>query len=211
MDAIEQSRSAVRRVMRSIARALNGVSGGRITPNQVTLVSLLAHLLVAWAIIEQRLVLAAVLLVVFGLMDALDGELARLQQRESPSGVVLDAAADRYKEGLVYSALAFYFAEQSQNLMVAMSVLALSASFLISFVKAKGEAVLAVGGFHPSAQSLNRELGSGTFFRFEIRMALLVLALLSGWLEPALILLAVGGLIAAVLRYIEIDRRLTQT
>jgi CDP-diacylglycerol--glycerol-3-phosphate 3-phosphatidyltransferase len=194
--------------MRSIARAVNGVSGGRITPNQVTIVSLLAHFGVGWAIIQQRLVLAGLLLIVFGLMDALDGELARLQHRESPGGVVLDASADRYKEGIIFGALAVYFAQLDNAVLVGASVMALAASFLISFVKAKGEAVLAASAPGKSAVRLNRELGKDTFFRFEIRMALIVIGLLSGWLAPVLYLLAAGGVLAGWLRYMEVERRL---
>jgi len=208
MDAIEQSRGAVRQLMRSIARAVNGVSGGRITPNQVTLFSLVAHFGVGWAIIEQQLLLAGGLLVVFGLMDTLDGELARLQGRDSAAGVVLDASADRYKEGIVFSALAVYFAQAGDVWLVGASAMALAASFLISFVKTKGEAVLAAGSGSKSAASLNRELGNDTFFRFEIRVTLVVIGLLSGWLAPVLYLLATAGLVAAWLRYLEIERRL---
>lgn len=208
MDAIDRIRSLVRTAMAQIARAVNGASGGRITPTQVTVASVLFHGIIIWAVIDGRLVLAGILLVVFGLMDTLDGELARLQHKTSNSGIVLDAAADRYKEGLIYAGLAAYFSKQNQTDMVLLSVLALSASFLITFVKTKGEAVLAEHSHGGDAQALNRGFGNETFFRFEIRMALLVIGLVSGGLKPVLYLLATAGLVAAVLRYIEVDRRL---
>lgn len=208
MDAIERIRSLVRTVMAQIAKAVNGASGGRITPSQVTITSVLLHGVIAWAVIDGRLVLAGVMLIIFGLMDTLDGELARLQGKASNSGIVLDAAADRYKEGLIYSGLAVYFSELNDTRLVFVCVLALSASFLITFVKTKGEAVLAEHSHTGDAQTLNRGFGNQTLFRFEIRMALLVVGLLSGWLGPVLYLLAIGGLISAVLRYIEVDRRL---
>lgn len=208
MDAIEQTRDAVRRIMRSIASALNGASGGRITPNQVTIVSLLAHFGVAWAIIDGGFVLAAILLIVFGLMDSLDGELARLQGRSSNAGILLDASSDRYKEGIIFAALAVYFAELGDTWAVGASVMALAASYLVSFVKTKGEAILSVSTDIKTASELNKELGNDTFFRFEIRMALVVLGLLTGWIEAVLYLLAVGALIAAILRFVEIERRL---
>lgn len=208
MDAIERIRSLVRTVVAQIARAVNGASGGRITPAQVTVASVLLHGLIVWAVIDSRLVLAGVMLIIFGLMDTLDGELARLQGKASNSGIVLDAAADRYKEGLIYAGLAVYFSELNNSRLVFVCVLALSASFLITFVKTKGEAVLAEHNHAGDAQALNRSFGNETFFRFEIRMTLLVIGLVTNWLPPILYLLAIGGLVSAVLRYNEVDRRL---
>lgn len=208
MDAIERLRSLVRGVMRSVARALDGASGGHITPTQVTIAGVLLHGVIAFAIIKERLVLAGIMLVVFGLLDTLDGELARLQKRQSNSGVVLDATADRYKEGLLYTGLAVLFAERGQTDLVALSVLALTSSFLITFVKAKGEAVLATIDKVDDAHALNHSFGENTYLRFEIRMALLVIGLISGWLQPILYILAAGGLAAGIIRFMEIDRRL---
>lgn len=198
----------VRGVMRSIARALNGASGGHITPTHVTVASVLLHGVIAWAIIDERLVLAGIMLIVFGLMDTLDGELARLQKSQSNGGIILDASADRYKEGLLYTGLASYFANLGQTRLVALSVLALASSFLITFVKTKGEAVLATTRPVDDPQALNRSLGDATYLRFEVRMALLVFGLLTGWLAPILYVLAAGGLVAAIIRFSEVDRRL---
>jgi phosphatidylglycerophosphate synthase len=86
--ALDTIRNNVRKFMRSIARFLNTISGGKITPNMVTITSLVAHLPIAYFIATGSHFLAAGLLVVFGLMDALDGELARLQKKDSPAGML---------------------------------------------------------------------------------------------------------------------------
>lgn len=208
MDIVERTRSVVRKLMGQIARAINGASGGRITPTHITVSGVLLHALIGWAIVQDRLVWAAIMLVFFGLMDTLDGELARWQKKATASGIVIDAAADRYKEGIIYASLAYYFAQNAQPGMVLVTVFALSSSFLITFVKTKGEAVLATHAQLTDPQLLNRSFGDETFLRFEIRMALLVIGLLSGWLEPILYVLAIGGLVSAIIRYVEVDHRL---
>src|SRR5205085_12126990 len=91
LDAV---RDMVRAVMRTVARGLNRLTGGKLSPNAVTIVGLLAHLPIAYFIATGRLTLAAVLLVIFGLFDTLDGELARLQKRASNIGMFLDSATD---------------------------------------------------------------------------------------------------------------------
>src|SRR5688572_18929654 len=95
---LEACRRLIRAPLRIIARWLNHVSGGRLSPNAVTLTSLAMHLPVTWLVASQKLLLAAILLVIFALFDALDGELARLQNRTSLSGMLLDSTADRMKE-----------------------------------------------------------------------------------------------------------------
>src|SRR5690606_20551678 len=108
MYAIDRVRSVVRAWLKHLAKFIDHISGGRITPNQVTITSTLGHGLIAWAIIAGRLELAAAGLFLFGLMDAFDGELARLQNRQSHLGIVLDSLADRLKETLIYAGIGVY-------------------------------------------------------------------------------------------------------
>src|SRR6185295_9921593 len=104
MDTI---RSAVRAVVRTLARLLNKVTGGHITPAMVTYTSLLAHIPIAWLIATSHNLWAAGLLVVFGLFDVLDGELARLQGSASQAGMLLDSVTDRVKEVLLYVGVSY--------------------------------------------------------------------------------------------------------
>ncbi len=59
--------------MRHVARALNYLSGGKLTPNQVTISGLLAHVPIVWLIATGHGVIAGVMLIIFGLFDTLDG------------------------------------------------------------------------------------------------------------------------------------------
>src|ERR1700712_190246 len=95
---VDSIKLAVRKFMREIAKLLNHISGGRVTPNGVTWFGFAMHIPIALLIATDHLVWGGVLLIVFGLFDTLDGELARLQNRVTSNGGFLDASTDRFKE-----------------------------------------------------------------------------------------------------------------
>lgn len=193
--ALNSVAQSVRNFMKFPARFLNSVSGGRIKPNHVTLVSLLGHFSFVWALWHDRPVLAAVLLIFFGLMDTLDGTLARLQKSASLNGMLYDAVSDRIKEILVYVGLSLFIGVSTRytsltaidglsnwynsNALPLSSVIiaVCGMSLVVSYVKAKGEMALSSTGKY-DAQALNRIFSDG-FARYEVRMTLVVLGLLT--------------------------------
>src|SRR5688572_773856 len=103
MQLIDAVRAGIRKVMHHVAVWLNRLTGGKLSPDLVTIVGLVMHIPIALLIgTGDHNILAALLLVVFGLFDTLDGELARLQNRSSVRGMLLDASTDRMKETLLY-------------------------------------------------------------------------------------------------------------
>jgi CDP-diacylglycerol---glycerol-3-phosphate 3-phosphatidyltransferase len=203
--ALDKVRSSVRALMRALARFLHRLSGGRISPDMITLTSLLGHIPVALLISQGYFGYAAIGLVFFGLMDALDGELARLQKKASSRGMLLDASTDRFKEVMLYTAIGYVLVFMHGEL-AAWAVLALGASISVSYVKAKGET--AVTGQRLSPNQINRLFQDG-LLRYEIRMAILIIGLLSGYLLPAVIIIAIGSSLTAIDRLIKISRALT--
>lgn len=68
-----------------------------ITPNRVTWVSAgVGGPLTGWLIIQEQFWLATALVVVSGLMDGLDGDIARERNLTSIEGGILDSVLDRY-------------------------------------------------------------------------------------------------------------------
>lgn len=207
---LDATRDAVRTIMRGVARGLHKLSGGKITPNMVTLTSLIAHLPIAYFIATESYILAAILLVIFGLMDALDGELARLTGKASPAGMLLDASTDRMKEVILYVGVAFALVVNgsdrfSPEYLAAFVVAACGGSLLVSYVKAKGET--AVKDSNLSANQVNRLFQDG-FMRYEVRMAALVLGLLFNALAIAVLVIALFAWYTAFIRLITIHRKL---
>jgi phosphatidylglycerophosphate synthase len=191
--------------MRRVARGLNYVSGGRLHPNVVTFLSLLGHLPVAWFITEGKLELAALCLVGFGLLDALDGELARLQKRANPTGMLLDATTDRMKEVILYTGVAYAITAGERPVMAAWAVAACGGSLLVSYVKAKGETAVASSGLDHA--TINRLFQDG-LARYEIRMFILLIGLLSDRIILAVIAIAILSWFTAFERLFKISRNL---
>ncbi len=211
MSNLEKSldgiRDAVRGVMQSLARLLNRVSKGRLTPDTVTIIGLLAHIPIAYLIGKQQFIVAAILLIVFGLFDSLDGELARLQKRASSSGMLLDASTDRMKEVILYSGVAYSLIASSQTYWAVWAVAACGGSLLVSYVKAKGET--AVTGQRLTANEINRLFQDG-LLRFEVRMAVLVVGLLANQLALAIVVIAILSWYTAWWRLLSIRKKLTR-
>lgn len=200
-------RQAVRGVIRWLARQIDSLSGGKVTPNSITIFGLALHVPVAVLIAVGEHRWAAAGLVVFGLFDVLDGELARLQSSVSDRGGFLDASTDRVKEVLLYSGAAYWLAEQAEPRWAVVAVAACGLSICVSFVKAKGEAIVASRKHKIPYPELNR-MFSGGVFPFEVRMAVLVLGLITGTLIPALCVVAVGSGLTVLQRIYTIGRRI---
>lgn len=205
MKLLDILRDLVRQVMHGVAVVLNTLTAGKLSPNAVTLTGLVAHILIAWLIATQHNLKAAGLLVIFGLFDTLDGELARLQKRDSPAGMLLDASTDRMKEVLLYAGAAYAISVGERPHMAFWAVLACGASLTVSYVKAKGET--AVAKSHLSISEINRLFQDG-LMRFEVRMAVLVVGLLSNRIILAVIVIALLSTTTAIGRLISIMRRL---
>jgi phosphatidylglycerophosphate synthase len=196
----------MRSLMRQIARLLNRLSGGRLSPNMVTIGNFVIHIGIAWLIATQHYLLAGALLFFFGLFDAVDGELARLQHKDSNAGMVLDASMDRAKEVLLYSGAAWAFVATGHPYASVWAVVACGASMMVSYVKAKGETAIAKS--HLSVTEINKLFAEG-LMRFEIRMLTLVIGLVINQLMWAVILIALSSAITAFWRLIRITRRLS--
>lgn len=189
---------------------VNKLSGGRIKPNHITLVSLLGHFGVVWALWQWRPLLAAVLLAFFGIMDSLDGALARLQKSSSNRGMFFDSTSDRVKEVLVYVGLTewagYYYSHKNfaTTHIFALIVAVCGLSLVVSYARARGEAVLLSSKKNVNA---NKVFTDGVA-RYEVRMALIILGLLTGKILIVLYVLLVLVSITALKRVVQVSKAL---
>lgn len=126
-----------------VARAL--IRGG-VHPNTITTLGTLVVIGsgVAFGLGEVRL--AGVLLLVSGLFDILDGQVARQGGKTTTFGAFYDSTLDRVGEGAVFTGLIFYFlsgplAADMKARAIAACLVALVASFLVSYARARAEAL----------------------------------------------------------------------
>ncbi|MDX1766189.1 MAG: CDP-alcohol phosphatidyltransferase family protein [Candidatus Saccharimonadales bacterium] len=205
MKIADPIRDGIRLVVRQEARFVDWLFRGRVTANHITWLSLAMHIPIAVAIILEYYDLGALLIVLFGLMDALDGELARLQNRTSDYGVFLDASTDRIKESLVYLPLIFVFADEMRPAAALVAALALAGSLSVSYIKARGETVLKESRL--SAAEINRVFNIG-FARYEVRMAIMVIGFLLNEPFAAVSIVAVSAWLTAFYRLLAIGNKL---
>lgn len=198
----------IRSYVRLLAKYINRLSNGKITPNQITYIGLIAHIPIGFLIANKDNLLAAILLVIFGLFDTLDGELARLQKKDSPQGMVLDASTDRFKEVIIYAGITYQLLKVYPNQpAVVYAIIALGASMSVSYIKAKGEAVFSISNKSIRHQDLNRLFSSG-LLSFEVRISIIILALITNQLYLAVAIIAILASYTAVDRLIKITKKL---
>jgi len=111
----------------------------RITPNMVTLFSLLPAAGAGVALASGWFGLASLLAVVATFCDILDGLLARKTGVSSNAGEVIDAAVDRYGEMFWFGGLVYYYRSHDQVLFIVLA--AIIGSFMVSYATAKAEAM----------------------------------------------------------------------
>jgi CDP-diacylglycerol--glycerol-3-phosphate 3-phosphatidyltransferase len=143
--AIKQGYTTGARTLAS--RSVVGLTRTRITPNALTASGVLlcgvASVLVLFESRNELLFfwLAALVFVVGSLLDVLDGALARAGGKTTPFGAFLDSTTDRISEGFMLTAIAYILARHHHPVFVAVAVTAVAGSFLVSYTRAKAEAL----------------------------------------------------------------------
>ena len=134
--------------------------------------------------------LAAISLVASGILDVLDGAVARVTHRVSKSGSFNDSTLDRLAELAVYAGIIY-----GSYVSPVAVLLALSFSLLVSYTRAKGDSL---------GVSLS---GIGIGERAE-RLLVLIVFSIFGFVGIGVIIVLVIAFVTFVQRYIAILRKL---
>lgn len=118
---------------------VRGLAGMGLTANAVTTMALVLGVAAGVAIALGWFGLACLLSTVSTLCDILDGQVARLTNTGSARGELYDAVVDRYTEFALIAGFALY--ARAYWWLVLVALLALQASFMISYASAKAEAL----------------------------------------------------------------------
>ena len=129
------------------SRSIVGLARTRITPNALTTAGvslcLAAAVLVYFENHDELLFywLGAFVFVVGSILDVLDGALARAGGKTTPFGSFLDSTTDRVGEGAMLGAIALIFSRHGNEVALGAAVAAIAGSFLVSYTRAKAEAL----------------------------------------------------------------------
>ena len=171
------------------------------SPNLVSLMGFSVSMGAASLVGAGFLLAGGVVFWVGGVFDLLDGALARLQGKTTRFGALLDSTLDRLGEGVLFLGLGVYgvradYTQSGLLLFMVALIIALVASQTVTYLRARGEA-------------LGIENRGGLMTRPE-RIVILSLGLIlgQGWLEGALIVVAVFSIITLLYRLFHIQRHL---
>ena len=134
----ERAARAARGGLAPFARRLHALG---VTPNAVTALGVLLTLAGAALLAVQRPVEALGLLVLGSLADTLDGAIARAGGGGTRTGEFFDSTADRLADGALFAAAAWIGATRNDALLFWAAIVALTASYLVSYVRAKAESL----------------------------------------------------------------------
>src|SRR3954467_2730848 len=113
----------------------------RLTPNAISMVGLAGNLIAAALVTQRLFFLAGVAFILASVMDTLDGRYSRMAGKGTLFGAFLDSTLDRVEEGIVLAAVAGYFAATGDDFAAAMCVVAVLGSLMVSYTRARAEAL----------------------------------------------------------------------
>lgn len=113
----------------------------RLTPNAISMVGLGGNLVAAVLVTQRLFFLAGIAFILGSVMDTLDGRYSRMSGKGTLFGAFLDSTLDRIEEGIVLAAVAGYFASRGEDFAAAMCVVAVLGSLMVSYTRARAEAL----------------------------------------------------------------------
>ena len=113
----------------------------RLTPNAISMVGLVGNLIAAVLIVQEMFVLGGLAFIAGSVMDTLDGRYSRMSGKGTLFGAFLDSTLDRIAEGIVITAIAWYFADSGDALAAAACVYVVLGSVMVSYTRARAEAL----------------------------------------------------------------------
>lgn len=185
-------------VLEPIARGLLAL---RISPDAITVVGTIGACTGALVFFPRGDFIPGVLIIAaFVIADLLDGTMARLSGRAGPWGNFLDATLDRIADGCVFAALVLWAVSTGDGWTIAAALTALVGGQVISYAKARAEAVGA-------------QANVGIAERAERLIIVLLAAFIAGFgvpyvLPAALGIVAVLSIVTVVQRVIVVRRQL---
>jgi CDP-diacylglycerol--glycerol-3-phosphate 3-phosphatidyltransferase len=182
-----------------LARALAGLG---VTANAVTIAGGVLSVIGAGLIAAGLPLPAVVVLLIGTLADTLDGQIAKASGGGTRFGAFLDSTVDRVADGVLFAGAAASGASLGQPLLVWSSLVALIASFLVSYVRAKAESLGASARVGPAPREARIVI-------FLIGLAAWAVFALQALFVTAVIVLALLSSITFVVRVVHVGRQLS--
>jgi CDP-diacylglycerol--glycerol-3-phosphate 3-phosphatidyltransferase len=136
---METIKTKVKAVLIPVARGFSGFH-----PNTLTLIGFLVTCIAGFLYAKGIFWLGGVVLLIAGLFDTIDGEVARITGRTSTFGAFLDSCIDRYADFVVLFGMFLWYSGRDTigHLSVSLILLTILGSFIVSYTRARAEALV---------------------------------------------------------------------
>lgn len=179
----DAARELVAAVFAPLARFLHRMN---VAPNTITVVGCLFSVLGGVLLAVGLWPVAAGAIAFAGLMDGIDGLLARLTQQTSRFGAFLDSVLDRWSDSALFIGLLIWHSRMGMQMEQVLSIVALASCLLVSYTRAR-------------AEGIGAECRRGLFTRLE-RILVLIAAVVFGQVTIALWITAILSTFTALQR-----------
>ena len=121
---------------------VEGLAMLRVHPNILTLIGLLINIFAMVLFAKGIFLWAGVVIVVAGIFDMVDGEVARRTKRVTKFGAFFDSVIDRYSDMLLLLGLVIWYAKINRIFYVGLTGMVLIGSVLTSYTRARAESLI---------------------------------------------------------------------
>jgi CDP-diacylglycerol--glycerol-3-phosphate 3-phosphatidyltransferase len=113
-----------------------------IHPNTLTLIGVLVNVVAAWALAQDRFILAGAIMIVANIFDFIDGKVAHLTGKQSSFGAFWDSTLDRFSDLALFTGLIWLYSSLGREGYVLIATLALIFSIMTSYARARAESLI---------------------------------------------------------------------
>ncbi len=164
-----------------LGKIVNTLSSFRINPNFLTFTGVVISFWAAWQFGHGNFKYGGLIVILAGLFDMLDGEVARVSRSETRFGAFYDSVIDRYSDIIILQGLMVYYARQQRLGYVVLVGIVFMGAIMTSYARARAECLIPTCkvGFMERPERIVLLIIGGLANRMEA--VLWVLAVLGNW------------------------------
>ena len=153
----------------------------RVNPNILTFIGVVISLCAAWSFGFGEFVRGALIVILAGLFDMLDGEVARVTRSVTRFGAFYDSVIDRYSDIILLQGLMVWYARQQRLGYVVLVGVVFMGAIMTSYTRARAESLIPTCkvGFMERPERIVLLIIGGLTNRMEA--VLWILAVLGNW------------------------------
>ena len=122
-----------------IDRIVRWLALSKIHPNVLTFLGLVINIWAAWLFSQGSFRWAAVVVIVAGLFDMVDGRVARATRQVTRFGGFFDSVVDRYSDLALFMGLLVYYASINRFFYIVLTAIVMTGSVMVSYSRARAE------------------------------------------------------------------------